>query len=77
MDFFSISNNGGFGENVLIFRVDNSSIAHVDNRKKIIFGEGRTDVLDDPTLTAVAEYSINFSKQQGKFNLNYNGSNSL
>ena len=35
--FFSISDNGGFGENVVIFRVDNSSIAHVDNRKKNFF----------------------------------------
>ena len=49
----------------------------IEKKFFFIFGEGPTDVLDDPTLTAEAEYSINFSKQQGKFNLNYNGSNSL
>ena len=57
----SLSSGGGFGKNV-IFEVNNSnsSWVHVDNRKKDIFilGEGPTDVLDDLTITARAEYSI-------------------
>ena len=35
---------GGFGKNVLIFVLDMSSSAHVDNKKKdiLILGEGPT-----------------------------------
>ena len=39
-----------------------SSSVHVDNRKKdiLILGKGPTQELDDTTLNAEAEYSINF-----------------
>ena len=51
---------------------------HADNRKKdiSILGKGPTDGVDDTTITAKAEYSINFSEQQNTFflSLHYNGS---
>ena len=45
---FSFPGGGGFGQNVLIFGVDMSSSAHIDNKKKDIlaFGKGPTQVLD-------------------------------
>ena len=50
-------------------------------RKKffLIFGKGPTQVLDDTTLTAEAQYSINFSRSNERFCLilPYNRSNSL
>ena len=53
---------------------------HVDNKKKdiLILGKSPADGLDDPTLTAEKEYSINFTEQQKKFclSLHYNGQNS-
>ena len=49
---------GGFGQNVLIFRVDMSS-AHIDNKKKyiLVLGKGPTQGLEH-TLTAEKMYSI-------------------
>ena len=74
-----MSDGSRFNENVKIFAVDNSSSAHVDNRKKdiLIFGKGPTDGLDYTTLIAEAEYYINFCQQQNKFCLclYYNESN--
>ena len=57
-----------------------SSSVHIKNKNKdiIILGEGRTQGLDDTTLTAKVKYSVNF-RQSGKrfvLNLHYNGSNS-
>ena len=45
------------GKNVIIFRVDNSSI-HIDNKKKniLILGIFPTHRLDDTLLTAEAQY---------------------
>ena len=78
---FPLSDKSGFGKNVLIFRVDSSSYFHADNRNKdiLVLGKGPTDWIDDTTLTAEAEYSINYSEQQEKFcvRLHYNESNSL
>ena len=53
---------GGFGQNVLIFGVDSSSSAHIDNEKKDIsvLGKGPAQVLEH-TLTAEKMYSINFT----------------
>ena len=50
------------GKNAIIFRVDVSSVVHVDNRKKgiLIISKGSTQGLNDTTLTAQAQYSINF-----------------
>ena len=70
---------GGFGQNVLIFRVDMSSSAHIDNKKKdiLILGKGPTQGLEH-TLTAEKMYSINFTVTKKKFclSLHYNGANS-
>ena len=54
--------SGGFGQNVLIFGVDLSSSAHVDNKKKdiLILGKGPRLELEH-TLTAAKIYSINFT----------------
>ena len=41
-----------------------SSSVHIDNKKKdvLILGKGPQQGLDDTTLTAEAQYSINFSR---------------
>ena len=71
--------NGGFGQNVMIFRVDMSSSAHVDSKKKdiLILGFGHTQGLEH-ALTAEKIYSINFIVTKNKFclRLHYNGANS-
>ena len=70
-----------WGKNVIIFGVDMSSSVHTDNENKdiLIFGKGPTQGLDDATLAAEAEYSINFSRSNRKFclSLHYNWSNSF
>ena len=52
---------GGFGQNILIFGVDMSSSAHIDNKEKniLILGVGPTQRLEH-TLTPEKMYSINF-----------------
>ena len=69
----------GFGQNVIIFGVDTSSSAHINNKKKGIFihGKGPTQGLAY-ALTAEKIYSINFTVTENKFclNLHYNGANS-
>ena len=52
---------GGFGQNVLIFGVDMSFSAHIDNKKKdiLILGKGPTQGLEH-TLTAEKMYLIKF-----------------
>ena len=71
---------GGFGRNILIFGVDISSSAHIDNKKKdiIVYGKGPTQGLEH-TLTAEKLYSVNFTVTNKKFclSLHYNGSNSF
>ena len=71
--------NGGFGQNVIIFGVDISSSAHVDNKKKdiLILGKGPTQGLEH-RLTAEKMYSINFTVTKKKFclSLHFNGANS-
>ena len=71
--------SGGFGQNVLIFGVDMSSSAHIDNKKKdiLVLGKGPTQGLEH-TLTAEKMYSINFTVTKKKFclSLHYNGANS-
>ena len=59
------------GENSSMFGVDMSSPVHIDNKEKyiLIFGKGPTQWLDDTTLTAEAQYSINFSRLNRKFSL--------
>ena len=68
---FSFS-GGGFGQNVLIFGVDLSSSAHIDNKKKdiLVLGKGPTQGLEH-TLAAEKMYSINFTVSSTS--LEYNG----
>ena len=70
---------GGFGQNVLIFGVDMSSSAHIDNKKKdiLVLGKGPTQGLEH-TLTAEKMYLINFTVTKKKFclSLHYSGANS-
>ena len=69
---------GGFGQNVLIFGVDMSSSAHINNKRKeiLVLGKGPTQGLEH-TLTAEKLYSINFTVTKKKFclSLHYNGAN--
>ena len=59
---------GGFGQDVLIFEVDMSFSAHIDNTKKdiLVLGIGPTQRLKH-TLTAEKMYSINFTVTKKKF----------
>ena len=59
---------GGFGQNILIFGVDMSSSAHIDNKKKgiLVLGKGPTQGLEN-TLTAEKMYSINLTLTKMKF----------
>ena len=70
---------GGFGQNVIIFGVDMSSSAHIDNKKKdiLVLGIGPTQGLEH-TLAAEKMYSINFNVTKKKFclSLHYNGEDS-
>ena len=70
---------GEFGQNVLIFGVDMSSSAHIDNKKKdiLVLGKGPTQGLEH-RLTAEKMYSINFTVTNKIFclSLHYNGANS-
>ena len=61
---------GGFGQNVLIFGVDMSFSAHIDNKKKdiLILGKGPTQTLEH-TLTAEKMFAINFTVAKKKLEL--------
>ena len=75
---FSFPGGAGFGQNVIIFGVDMSSSAHIDNKKDIlILGKGLTQGLEH-TLTAEKMYSINFTVTKKNFclSLHYNEPNS-
>ena len=67
---------GGYGQNVLIFGVDMSFSAHIDNKKKdiLVLGFGPTQVLEH----MLKIYSINSKEKNEKFclSLHYNGVNS-
>ena len=58
-----------------------SSFVDIDKKNKdiLILGKGTTEGLDNATLTAEAEYSINFSRTEIKFclSLHCNESNSF
>ena len=45
-----------------------SSSVHANNKNKdiLILGKGQTQELDNTTLTAKAEYSVNFSRSERK-----------
>ena len=69
----------GLEQNAIIFGVDKSSSAKIDNRKKdiLILGKGSIQGLEH-TLSAEKMYSINFTEHNKKFclSLYYNGANS-
>ena len=77
---FSFSDSTGFGRNGIIVGADMSSSAHVDNKKKstLILDKSSTQGLDDTTLTAEKEYTINFTERHKQYclSLHYNGVNS-
>ena len=56
--------DGSIGKNIIIFGVDMSSSVHIDEKGKdiLILRKGPTQGLNDTTLTAEAQYSINFSR---------------
>ena len=60
----------GFCQNVIIFGVDMSSYAHIDNKKKdiLILGKGPTQTLEH-TLTTEKMYAINFTVAKKKLEL--------
>ena len=60
--------SGGFGQNVLIFGVDMSYSAQIDNKKRdtLVLGKGPTQGLEH-MLTAKKMYSINFAVVRKKF----------
>ena len=70
---------GGFGSNVIIFGVNMSYSAHVDDKKKdiLVLGKGPPQGLEHK-LTAEKIYSINFTVTKKEFclSLHYNGANS-
>ena len=59
---------GGFGQNVLMFGVDMSFSAHIDNKKKdiLVLGKGPKQGLEH-NLTAEKMYSINFTVTKKNF----------
>ena len=61
---------GGFGQNILIFGVDMSSSAHIDNNKKdiLVLGKGPTQGLEH-SLLQKKMYSINFTVVRKNFSL--------
>ena len=70
---------GGYGQNVLICRVDMSFSAHIDNKKKdmLVLEIGPTEGLEH-RLTAEKKYSINSTEKNRNFclSLHYHGANS-
>ena len=52
-----------------LFLEDKSSSVYTNNKNKdiLIFGKGETRALDNTTLTAQEEYSINFSRSEKNF----------
>ena len=70
--------SGGFSQNVIIFGVDMSCSAHIDNKKKgiSILGKRPTQGLEH-TLTAGKVYSVNFTvTKRICLGLYYNGAKS-
>ena len=64
-----ISFPNDWGKNAIIFGADMSSSVHANNKNKdiLILSKGETIGLDNTTLTAEAEYSINFQDHKENF----------
>ena len=67
-----------WGKNVVIFRAENSSLVHIDNKKKdiLVFGEGPTQWVDNTLVSGKAKHSTNILRSQRNFclSLHYNES---
>ena len=51
-----------YGENIIVFEVENNSPVHTNNKKKhLILCEGPKQGLNNTSITAESKYSINFS----------------
>ena len=76
----TVSIDNGFGRNCIIFEIEKSPSAHIDNKKKeiLILSEDSAQGLDGTTLTAGKKYSVNFSEHNKNFclSLDYNGASS-
>ena len=61
--------DGSVDKNAIIFGVDMSSSVHIDNKGKDIFilGKYPTQGLNDTTLTAETQFSINYLRSNIKF----------
>ena len=57
------------GKSLITFGVDMSLSVHIDNKKKyiLILGRGPAQGLNNITLTAEAQYSVNISRLNRKF----------
>ena len=76
---YSRSFSDGFGRNVMIFGVDNSSVSHTDlKHDPLILSEGSTFGINGSFDAPVKKICINFSKPKTKFclSLHYNAGNS-
>ena len=71
--------NSDWGKNVIIFGVGMNSSVHANNKNILILGKRQTKGLHNTSLTAEAEYSINFSRSERTFclSLHCNRSNSF
>ena len=58
-----------WSKNVATFEVWSISLVRVDNKKKdiLVLGKGSTHGLNDTTITAKAEYFINFLRSAKNF----------
>ena len=76
---FSLQND--LGRNVVVFGVDNSWFALIDNKEKhiLVCGVDPTQRLNDTSITAETKYFINFSRSWRKFclSIHYNGRHSF
>ena len=74
-------NDGSIGKTVIIFGINMSLSVHIDHKGKdiLILSIAPTQGLDDTTISAEAQYSINFLRSSRKLclSLHYNGSNSF
>ena len=75
--YFSLSHGSGFSKTIITLGADDSSSVHADNRKKNILILGKGQGFHAATLTAKAEYYINFCEKQYIFclSLHYSRSN--
>ena len=64
-----MSNGSGFSKNVIVFGGGMNSSVHADNKQNniLILGKGPIDGLDDTTLTAEKDSSIDLATHNKKY----------